>query len=187
MVWFWLFDFGQIQPFMFVVVKIFRSSSNVHVRRCDFFGQVHIFRSYSFGHIDSVKRLFLLLSKRVENLIWIKNKYVYCIWCRRNLSVCRKIWPQLSLDWRNRQKSLAARAIFVNLFSPFLTTKGIFWLNSYLDSHHSQGVWNLQHKFYLYLIVYPHIARTCTGTTYTIIITTLNLVKLTILFGLFQT
>ena len=27
-----------------------------------------------------------------------------------------------------------------------------FWLNSYLDWHHLQGVWNLPHKFHLYLI-----------------------------------
>ena len=58
-VWFWLFDFGHIQPFMFVVVILFQSSSNVHVRRFDPFGQVHIFRSCSFGHVDSVKWLFL--------------------------------------------------------------------------------------------------------------------------------
>ena len=28
-----------------------------------------------------------------------------------------------------------------------------FWLNNYLDSYHSQGVWNLPHKFHLYLII----------------------------------
>ena len=27
-----------------------------------------------------------------------------------------------------------------------------FWLNSYLDLHHLQGLWNLPHKFHLYLI-----------------------------------
>ena len=31
---------------------------------------------------------------------------------------------------------------------------GIFWLNNHPDSHHSQGVWNLPHKFHLYLIVF---------------------------------
>ena len=31
-------------------------------------------------------------------------------------------------------------------------TKVHFWLNSYLDLHHLQGVWNLPHKFHLYLI-----------------------------------
>ena len=34
----------------------------------------------------------------------------------------------------------------------FFDEKVIFWLNSYLDSHHLQRVWNLPHKFYLYLI-----------------------------------
>ena len=54
---------------MFVVVIQFRSSSNVHVRQCDLFGQVHICRSYSFGHVDSVKRLFLLLNYLIYFII----------------------------------------------------------------------------------------------------------------------
>ena len=58
---------------MFVVVILFRSSSNVHVRRCDFFGQVHIFQTYSFGHIDLVKRLFLNVG--VRYIIFFKFKF----------------------------------------------------------------------------------------------------------------
>ena len=53
------FNFGHIHPLMFVVVIHFRSSSIVHVCRCDLFGHVQIFWSYSFGHIESVKWLFL--------------------------------------------------------------------------------------------------------------------------------
>ena len=59
MIFFWFFWFGNIQPFMFVVVVLFRSSSIVHVRWCDHFGHVQIFRSYLFGHVKSVKWLFL--------------------------------------------------------------------------------------------------------------------------------
>ena len=55
----WFFWFGHIQPFMFIVVVLFRSSSIVHFRRCDLFGHVQIFQSYSFGHVDLVKWLFL--------------------------------------------------------------------------------------------------------------------------------
>ena len=57
--WTWP-NFGHIHPLMFVVVIHFRSSSIVHVCRCDLFGHVQIFRSYSFGHVDSVKWLFLI-------------------------------------------------------------------------------------------------------------------------------
>ena len=39
--------------------KYFRSSSKVIVHRCEFFGHVQHFRSYSFGHLDSVKWLLL--------------------------------------------------------------------------------------------------------------------------------
>ena len=60
---------------MFIIVILFRSSSNVHVCRCDLFGQVHIFRSYSFGHVDLVKRLFLIF----ENNFIIFHS-TYCQW-----------------------------------------------------------------------------------------------------------
>ena len=51
------FNFSHIHPFMFVVVH-FQSCSNVKVGRCEFFGHVQIFRSYSFCHLESVKWLF---------------------------------------------------------------------------------------------------------------------------------
>ena len=53
--------FGHIHLLMFVFVIHFWSSSIVHVCRCDLFGHVQIFRSYSFGHVESVKWLFLHL------------------------------------------------------------------------------------------------------------------------------
>ena len=64
-------NFGHIQPLMFVVVIDFRSSSIIHVCRCDLFGHVQIFRSYSFGHVESVKWLFLFLTylKKIKNFI----------------------------------------------------------------------------------------------------------------------
>ena len=34
--------------------NIYWSSSKVNIRRCQFFGHVHQFWSYSFGHLDSV-------------------------------------------------------------------------------------------------------------------------------------
>ena len=55
------FDFGHIYLLMFVVVIHFWSSSIVLVCRCDLFGHVQIFWSYSFGHVDSVKWFTLLL------------------------------------------------------------------------------------------------------------------------------
>ena len=36
-----------------------RSTSIAHVCRCGLFGHAQIFRSHSFGHVDSVKRLLL--------------------------------------------------------------------------------------------------------------------------------
>ena len=44
----------------FLMYKFYRSSSNVNDRHCEFFGQVHKFGSYSFGHFDSVKWVILL-------------------------------------------------------------------------------------------------------------------------------
>ena len=55
------------------------------------------------------------------------------------LSVCYKLWPQLSQDWLNRMGKK-------KLIYDFLAG------NNYPDSPHSQGVWNLPHKFHLYLI-----------------------------------
>ena len=56
--------------------------------------------------------------------------------------------------FKKKFASLAAAAVLV---SPFLHQKQPFLEllsgNNYLDSHHSQGVWNLPHKFDLYLIV----------------------------------
>ena len=62
-----IFNFGHIHPVMFVVVIHFRSSSIIHVCRCDLFGLVQIFWSYSFGHVDSVKWFTLLPRKRKRN------------------------------------------------------------------------------------------------------------------------
>ena len=52
------------------------------------------------------------------------------------LSICNKIWPQLEwaeifgnpvdYTYNKRFASLAAKAIFVSTFSPFLTKKVIF-------------------------------------------------------------
>ena len=52
-------NFGHIHPLMFVVIVHFWSCSDVKVRRCEFFGHVQIFWSYSFSHLESVKWLFL--------------------------------------------------------------------------------------------------------------------------------
>ena len=86
------------------------------------------------------------------------------------LSVCYKLWPQLSQDWQNKI-GLKILIFHLNRIKNQLKTfftfgcqssfcKPVFpsktanlWLNSFLDSHHLQGVWNLPHKFYLYLIL----------------------------------
>ena len=50
-----ILTFGHIHMERFVTVVIFIKISvhNVNVRRCQFFGHVHRFWSYSFGHLDS--------------------------------------------------------------------------------------------------------------------------------------
>ena len=63
-----------------------RSSSNVHVRRCDLFGRVHIFRSYSFGHVDSVKWLFL--KKITIKIIF----YIYSLTHKLNLKFLQVLY-----------------------------------------------------------------------------------------------
>ena len=54
---------------MFIVVVIFRSSSKINVRRCEFFGQIHQFRSYSISHIDLVKLTSLVLFDNIESML----------------------------------------------------------------------------------------------------------------------
>ena len=56
-----LINFGHIHPLIFVIVVHFRSCSNIKVCRCEFFGHVQIFQSFSFGHLESVNWLFLYL------------------------------------------------------------------------------------------------------------------------------
>ena len=41
----------------------FRSSSKVNVRRCEFFGHVQNFWSYSYGHLESVMLTFIFKIK----------------------------------------------------------------------------------------------------------------------------
>ena len=77
----------------------------------------------------------LKLPRKVLNQVWPTERILELgygalpLWCH--------LWRHL-----NRQFHLN----MVGPLSPFLTKKVIFWLNSYL------GVWNLPHKFHLYLI-----------------------------------
>ena len=59
--------------------------------------------------------------------------------------------PKNKKPFQDKLASLAAGAIFKPVFTLF-DKNSIFWLNSNLDSNHSQGVWKLPHKFNLYLI-----------------------------------
>ena len=47
---------------------------------------------------------------------------------------------------------LAAWAVFDSPFYLFLPRNSNFWQDNYPDLHHLHGVWNLPHKFPLYLI-----------------------------------
>ena len=49
--------------------NIFWSSSEVNFRRCEFFGHVHQFWSNSFGHLDSVKWIFLQVQNIYQKLL----------------------------------------------------------------------------------------------------------------------
>ena len=68
---------------MFVFVIDFRSSSIVHVCRCDLFGHFQIFQSYSFGHVESVKWLFLVYHNIfyviLYKLYYISMFYLNCV------------------------------------------------------------------------------------------------------------
>ena len=89
------------------------------------------------------------------------------IWCQRIcLSVCSKIWPQLSQDWQNKfihqnklkfisrdKRKFGCLGYFCQPVFTLFDKKVIFWLNSYLDSHHLQGVWNLPHTPLLNLAI----------------------------------
>ena len=51
-----------------LVVVIHFPCSSVRVRRCEFFGHVQIFRSYSFGHLEWVEWLFLEKTQILRNI-----------------------------------------------------------------------------------------------------------------------
>ena len=130
--------FGHIQTFMFVVVILFRSSSNVHVHRSDLFGQVHIFRSYSFGHVDSVKRLFLyfdaLISQKKYLAVvaeWFKSStmFKHSWWRSRvRLGDLEQLWSNVEMietmckAYHSTSESWAAR--LTRIF-------WIFWIFEY--------------------------------------------------------
>ena len=96
--------FGHIHPLMFVVVIHFRSSSIVHVCRCDLFGHVQIFRSYSFSHIESVKWFFLVYSYLIIVLCKfnVKNRQSVYIKCDKWFPIFRKKIER----HKNRKKKL---------------------------------------------------------------------------------
>ena len=56
---FYIFNFRSCPPINVRlcgnIFYIFGHIHHVNVRRCQFFGHVHQFRSYSFGHLDSAK------------------------------------------------------------------------------------------------------------------------------------
>ena len=67
-----------------------------------------------------------------------------------------------NLTWRkNPHTPIYGVKEFVCVFKAKITLPG----NEYPDSHHSQGVWNLPHKFHLYLIfskkMEKHIMKFC--------------------------
>ena len=50
---------------------------------CQFFGHVHWFRSYSFGHLDSIKWITLKLCRKSISLflnIWGHNSFIFKCW-----------------------------------------------------------------------------------------------------------
>ena len=80
--------------------------------------------SYQRKRVHSELHIFILCNyyppaSKASSKFNLKKKFTYTrIWCQRICqSVCYKIWPQLSLDWQN----------------------WMGWINSYLDSHYSQG------------------------------------------------
>ena len=78
-------NFGYIYPLMFVVVVQFWSCSNVKVDRHEFFGRVQIFWSYSFGHLESVKWLFLVRNKHYTFFFWAIFSLIssFTVWASR--------------------------------------------------------------------------------------------------------
>ena len=61
------------------IYYIFLSSSKVNIHQCKFFGHVHRFWSYSFGHLDSVMWVFLLFFPAF-NLFLVKSIWPISAW-----------------------------------------------------------------------------------------------------------
>ena len=123
-------------------------SPTFNIRRCQFFGHVHRFRSYSFGHLDLVKWITL---NATYNLINIFHK---------NAIIVTKFWGPSKL-----QPFVAAvvlrfplfqghsEHLYIDRVSYFLTTKTPF---SYKHANMDTFVQSRKHPAHISVAVFFH-------------------------------